>query len=337
MKLSELRRTQNTTKKKVVLKASKPLKDIEAQFKKFIRKMLRDIEREFKEDVIDDIPTAMLDHYPNQFTDANFVTIIKKLSNTVKRKINEKYNDWTISRFVRRIYSRTGARNEAKFNSSVKRELGVDLEAILATDGQREFTEEKISEAVEYITNLRDEAIMTYKMKTIEGVNKGKTGGLSKTATLAEVFSFVKKATGMKLKSGDLLARQNLKNFNFELSNKRMEDLGVELVRWKSVDDGRVRCTHRALNGFVYRRAKGITMKDLQKAEDFGKGIKNKSLANSQTCSVNVKVTTSRGVATEHTKPKTETFQKEMDGQGGAIRAGQGWGCRCYEEAIVEF
>ena len=58
---------------------------------------------------------------------------------------------------------------------------------------------------------------------------------------LADLFSQVKKDTGLKLKNGDLIARNELKAFNSELSKKRAENVGIKKAIWRNSQDERVR------------------------------------------------------------------------------------------------
>ena len=64
---------------------------------------------------------------------------------------------------------------------------------------------------------------------------------MSAGSNLKDLYNQVKKDTGLKLKNGDLIARNELKAFNSELSKKRAQNVGVKKAIWRNAQDERVR------------------------------------------------------------------------------------------------
>ena len=319
MELKELKRTKNSTKKSVVLKGSKASKMAENELKKFIRMLLRELDVGFRNDVINQIPSQYID---GAFTDANYASSTMSLSKKFFKKFKKRYSRDIIKKKVKMLFNKQSRLNREKFNRSVSDSLGIDLDKIMASDGLSSFQNAQEIETLEQIMRLMDETISSYTSEVNRKLGKENT-------TLGDLYKSIKKETGMKLKRGDTTARNQLKEFNTQLSEKRATKLGIQKARWKTGGDERVRCTHRYLGqyknldgskGFEYVVADGITMELLNK----------RNVTDSQTCDMAVK-------GSDKKSNRTMQFSKEIDANGGKLKPGEGINCRCYAEYVVEF
>ncbi len=104
------------------------------------------------------------------------------------------------------------------------------------------------------IEKLKNETIVAYRANVLRRMSAG--------ANLNDLFQQVKKDTGLKLKNGDLIARNELKAFNSELSKKRAENVGIKKAIWRTAKDERVRSCHRLFEGKEYTVGKGLKCPD---------------------------------------------------------------------------
>ena len=253
IELSEQERTKNKTKEEVVLRGIKTPMTLEAKMRKFNRFMIREIRTRFENQVLKKLQAKTLD----KFEDAqigNFAVVFDKLVNAFERKINNQFSKEKINTFVKKLYSETNAFNKGQFAGTVNTNLGIDLDDVLKTDGLNSFVNAKTLESRGMIEKLKAETIASYKANTLRRMSAGDS--------LATLFKQVKKDTGLKLKNGDLIARNELKAFNSELSKKRAENVGITKAIWRTAEDERVRSCHRFLEGKEFTVGKGLKCPD---------------------------------------------------------------------------
>jgi len=262
MELKELKRTKNSTKKSVVLKGSKASKMAENELKKFIRMLLRELDVGFRNDVINQIPSQYID---GAFTDANYATVTLSLASKFSRKFKERFNKKRVKKKIKMLFNKQARLNRDKFNRSVDNSLGVDLDKIMASDGLSSFQNAQEIETLSYIEKLISETMASYESSLLRK--------LGRESTLGDLYKAVKKETGMKLKRGDLVARNQLKEFNTQLSQKRAEKLGIKKAIWKTVGDDRVRGCHQGFNNKEYIVGKGLECKAQNEWQEPGQAI----------------------------------------------------------------
>lgn len=232
IELSEQDRTKNKTKEEVVLRGIKTPMTLESQMRKFNRFMIREIRTRFENQVLKKLQVKTLD----KFEDAqigNYAVVFDRLVKNFERKINKQFSKEKINKFVKKLYNETNSFNKGQFAGTVNTNLGVDLDDVLKTDGLNSFVNAKTLESRGMIEKLKTETIASYKANTLRRMSAGNN--------LKDLFEQVKKDTGLKLKNGDLIARNELKAFNSELSKKRAENVGIKKAIWRNAQDERVR------------------------------------------------------------------------------------------------
>ena len=232
IELSEQDRTKNKTKNEVQLRGIKTPMTLEQKMRKFNRFMIREIRTRFENQVLKKLQVKTLD----KFEDAqigNYAVVFDKLSRAFQKKIDKQFSQEKINKFVKDLYQQTNTFNKGQFAGTVNANLGVDLDDVLKTDGLNSFVNAKTLESRNMIEKLKAETIAAYRQNTLRRMSAG--------SNLADLFKQVKKDTGLKLKNGDLIARNELKAFNSELSKKRAENVGIKKAIWRNAQDERVR------------------------------------------------------------------------------------------------
>ena len=252
IQLSEVQRKKNKTKDKVELRGVKSPMGLERKMERFNRFMVREIRKRFENQVLNKINKTT----QAKFTDAkngqigNYASVYNKLYGKFKKSIDKQFNNKKINKFIKDLYRQAHKNNTTQFTGSVNASMGVNLDDVLKTDGLNSFVNAKTLESTDMLEKLKTETMTTYKANSLRRMSAG--------ASLADLFDQVKKDTGLRLKRGDLIARNELKAFNSELTKKRSENLGITMAVWQTAEDERVRKCHSEFNGKEYTIGKGF-------------------------------------------------------------------------------
>ena len=247
--LSKTQRTKNKTKNQVEFTSIQTPKYLENEMAKFNSFMVKSMRKRFENKVI----KAMNKNTIDKFQDAqigNYAVVFNELFKDFTKSIDKQFSQDRIDLFIKKLFNQADAYNQARFYGNVSITMGVDMEAILKTDGLNSFKNAKSIQSVDMINKLKTDTITAYKTNVLRRMSAGDS--------LADLYQEVKKQTGMRLKSGDLIARNELKNFNAELANKRATNNGITKGIWITAQDERVRDSHAKFNGKEFDIDKGL-------------------------------------------------------------------------------
>lgn len=149
---------------------------------------------------------------------------------------------------VSRILRLEAERHTARFRRSVKRALGVDLEAVVRQEDLDEALRTMIARNVSLIRNLADDALKRIEQATYSAVMTG--------TSASELRKQLRKDFGILDSRAELIARDQMAKANADLNKFRHEQAGVTTYRWLTSRDERVRPRHRKLDGKVYEYGK---------------------------------------------------------------------------------
>lgn len=247
--LKTIDRQKSKTKKSVNLRGIDAPKKYEKDMRVFVRFMINQMRKRFENQVLASMNVSTVE----KFQDAqigNYSIILRGLSKKFEKMIKKQFSEERIRKFVKHLYSQTNSYNQSNYYKTVSNNLGIDLDKILLTDGLNSFVNAKTLESTDMIQKLRDETIAAYK----QNINRRMSAG----ASLADLYKQLKKDTGLKLKNGDLIARNELKAFNAELTKKRALNTGATRAIWMTAKDERVRSCHSQLDGQEFEIGKGL-------------------------------------------------------------------------------
>lgn len=273
IELSEIDRTKNKTKDQVTLRAIHSPRGLERKMERFNRYMVKEIRKRFENQVLKKLNKTTQE----KFTDAkngqigNYAVVYNKLYNKFKKNIDKQFNTKRINQFVKTLYRQTQTSNGNQYVGSVNASMGVNLDDVLKTDGLNSFVNAKTLESTDMITKLKNESMTTYKANALRRMSAG--------ASLADLFDQVKNDTKLRLTRGDLIARNELKAFNSELTKKRSENLGITKAVWQTAEDERVRKCHSKFNGKEYTIGKGFFCDEANEWQEPGEPINCRCIA----------------------------------------------------------
>ncbi len=141
---------------------------------------------------------------------------------------------------------KTDSANKDRFYKAINKAVGVDVGSIVQNEGLTEQLTSATRRNVSLIKSIPNEHFKALETMVFNGVNGGeKPGGIIKQIT---------ELTGVSKKRARVIARDQSSKLNSELTMQRQLNLGVEEYRWQTAEDGnRVRETHRANNGKIFR------------------------------------------------------------------------------------
>lgn len=264
--LSEAQRTKNKTKRSVQLRGIKPPKKYEAEMRRFAMFMVKQMRERFENQVLKKLHVSTIEKFADRlpipetgdfeavhFHDAqigNYAVVYDGLVKKFRKQIEKQFSEERIKKFTQKLYQNVSDYNRSGFTGTVSDKIGIDLEQVLQTDGLNSFTNAKTLQSTDMIQKLRDETIVAYKANVLRRMSAG--------ADLRDLFDQVRKQTKVESRKADLIARNELKAFNAELSKKRAQNVGITKAVWQTAEDERVRDCHKSLNGKEYEIGKGL-------------------------------------------------------------------------------
>lgn len=288
--IKEIERTKSKTKDKVELNPVKPPKYLENEMERFNKYMIKQIKQRFENQVLAKMNQTTVQKFKDAeidvdtFYDAqvgNYAVVFQKLVNDFVKKIKKQFSQKRINKLTKKLYQNASDYNKTRFVNTVDNKIGIDLEQVFAT-GLNTFVNAKTIQSTDMIEKLRDETIAAYKTNTLRRMSAG--------SSLEDLYKQVREQTKVQTKKADLIARNELKMFNAELSKKRSQNVGIKKAIWRTAQDERVRgnpgglypnakCKHYNWDGQEYEIGKGILCTNDGKYYEPGEAINCRCVA----------------------------------------------------------
>lgn len=248
--LSTRQRIQESKRKsangEVVAKVNN-IKKAEAQkynatLRKLVNTMAKEVEAELKEPLKSLQPDYVSDDVDFEFTDA-----YAEVLNSIMLSLATRWRNITplAKQISEQFVTRVDVENQKTFYSAVQKVIGINLNGIVQTEGLTDILQAKIAENVGLIQSLPDQ----YFKSLITIVNEGTTRG----NRASSMFQQIRKLNGQTRNRAKVIARDQTQKVNSAITQARQESLGVVKYRWRTSGDERVRSTHKAHNGKIFR------------------------------------------------------------------------------------
>jgi len=205
-------------------------KSIEAEYYKEMRGMLEQIKTRFNNVVMGGIDTKKT---RGQFEDESLNAKLQRLLDFVRNKINKQYDTERINGIAEKYANQTAKLNGIRFNNNVERGLSIDLKDVPDFQNMKPYMKNVIRKNANLIRSLKEENLS--KLETIL------LGGMEKGWTTKRIAEEINKSYNVSRKRSVLIARNEINTLNGELTKKRMENLGLNLYKWQTSEDERVR------------------------------------------------------------------------------------------------
>lgn len=133
--------------------------------------------------------------------------------------------------------------NKIQFEKSTKSVLGVDI-----------FQDEPWLETqLELFANQNSQLIKNMTDEELERVSGIVQRGLQEGSDLESVTDNIEKSFGITRRKAKLIARDQTGKLNASLTKLRDQELGLETYLWQTSGDERVRASHKAMDGKLFK------------------------------------------------------------------------------------
>lgn len=146
---------------------------------------------------------------------------------------------------LRDLFRGEGARHDSRWIEQVNSVIGVDLKAVVTSEQIQPSIDLATRRNVALIKGLTDEVAAKIEVAITDLVSRG--------ASTKEIAAKLTEIGGFGKKRAQLIAITEANKFNGELNQIRQTQAGVSRYTWSTVRDKRVRPSHRAREGQVYR------------------------------------------------------------------------------------
>ena len=210
--------------------------------KQLISKCLNDSRINFKKDLIYDSLGGDLELIFSRLTQQFTGTLVASFANTTSEEMVKK----------------TTIINKKKFDAAIQKATGVDLGAIVQTEGLDDFISLSVNKNVSLIKSLPEEYLK--QVETI--VNNGVVSGARFNTIAKEIQAGANKKLAGRIKT---IAMNEIQTINSQINLRRSDSLGLKEGFYRTSKDEKVRESHKELNGKRYFLKKGAWSKLAQK------------------------------------------------------------------------
>ena len=229
------KRRKNT----VVMPDIKPSKAAEVSYRRDMNKLISAM----RDDVITQAIPFLRMNASAFVADASFTLQLRDLLNRIKKK----YRDiGSLSQtMATSAVMGAAASNKKRFDRAIEKATGVSLGRIISSENLSDTLQAQIAVNADLIQSLPDEYYKSISTRLFQGVTQGDTVG--------SLLKDVQKITGVSRRRAKLIARDQTQKTNAAITQQRQEALGITEYIWRTSEDERVRATHKANNGKVFR------------------------------------------------------------------------------------
>lgn len=133
-----------------------------------------------------------------------------------------------------------------EWKRAIKATLGIDIrEDYYLGDFYEEQLERWVSENVDLIKTIPEDTLGKMKDMVYDGFVNGRT--------TTRLVKEIQRAYGISRRRGELIARDQTAKLNGQIQRAQQQDAGITEYIWCTTGDGRVRKSHRELNGKKFR------------------------------------------------------------------------------------
>ena len=145
-----------------------------------------------------------------------------------------------------RIFRAQADRHTDRFAASVRQAIGIDMRALLsASPGLEQRIGLAIERNVELVTKFTEEAHGRLAELLSRNLQQG--------GTVEQLREDLSRAFDIEANRAQLIARNEVANYNSALNEFRQEEAGIDEYIWRTSQDERVREEHAALEGQIFR------------------------------------------------------------------------------------
>jgi SPP1 gp7 family putative phage head morphogenesis protein len=218
-------------------------KNAEKNYDKALYSLVKELKDLIKEYILPEIPSMISEvenKYPQDRADG-FADRLNSLIIYIRGAIQNKVNNTILySGIIANEISRFNKKQFQKINESV---FGIDI-----------FLHEPwLGDQLELFANQNAQLITSIPEQELDRVAGDIQRGLQQGLRYSDIAADLQKSFGISHRKAKLIARDQTTKLNSSLTRLRQQEAGVEEYIWQTVEDERVRPTHRHNNGKRFR------------------------------------------------------------------------------------
>lgn len=244
------------------VKAPKSPRAQENEMGDFIEFMVEQMAQRYRNQVLNQLQAGTVEKFADgepvdlsgyTFKDAqtgNYAAILLKLSRQTKRKLLKQFNDSRIEAQIRKTLDKVDRKTRQQFYERIAAKIGIDVKALIATEGMKSTTNALVLETAQWVKTLRDEALEKFTNNTLFAMSQGES-----LDTIVNQFDTI---VSERKNHARFLARNQVQNYNSITTKIRAQNLGIEKAVWETAGDERVRPSHEDRDGKEFDLAEGL-------------------------------------------------------------------------------
>lgn len=251
LNLKELK-TKNKKKDKVEVRPIEIPVNIEREFKA----NMRAYNQKFKE-TIRKVLFPMIERYSTLVTDKGltFDSVGEDINNAIEAIKKEFDFIGAAERISSQMIERVNSVNSRKMTNKVNNAIGVDLENVIKSENLSEFIELQSLKNANLIKSVPTESVEDIRRIVLNGLGEGMRAEEIKKQISGNYPSSVFNKMNNRIAT---IARTETAKLNSQITNKRLENLGVKRAVWDATGDSRTRECHAKRDGKEYVISEGL-------------------------------------------------------------------------------
>lgn len=226
-------------KKEIVAPVIKVSRKAEAQYRRDLNQLVTEMVNDVRETLIPVIRRLEADFIADESPSSVIALSI--------RTLRQKYNDITsqAAQMSSSMIETEAEENNRKFKRNIEKATGVDLGRIIRNEFLQPVIEASLETNISLIQSIPDQYFKSLNTVIFQAVAEGDTAG--------SIARQIRNLTRVTRNRAELIARDQTAKVNAAITKARQEELGVTEYVWQTSEDERVRPTHRANNGKVFK------------------------------------------------------------------------------------
>ena len=144
-----------------------------------------------------------------------------------------------------RVFEAEGERHTERFVATVRAAIGIDMRQVIGSGDIAEAVALRAAQNAALIRSLGADVVKRVETATLQAITEG--------STAKQLEAKFRDELGITSRRAKLIARDQTAKLTSDLNRIRQGQAGVTTYRWASSRDERVRPTHRANDGKLFR------------------------------------------------------------------------------------
>ena len=231
-------------------KSPKPPKTYEREFATFLKYMIRQATKQFKNNTLLALNKSTVEKFTDDGQSGNYANVFEKLAKEVTEKILKRFSSDRIYKATQLVFNKIDKNNQDRMHKAAANALGVDVKQIIAAENQKETTAALIKSTALWAEKSLSDSLQEYTANTLRLMTLGQD--------LDSIQPQFNEMAKKRVRNAEMVARTQVSTFNGLVTKIRAQNLGIKEGVWETSHDERVRDSHKARNGKKFELSKGL-------------------------------------------------------------------------------